>query len=102
MPIKQSRISFIKHLFFLVKVEGESGWPELIPEKYYFATSLLRPRVGDFIVFGNPQNPEQRLVKKVTGIKNNSFSVKGVVSWSAGSADFGDIPKNLVLGKILK
>jgi len=88
-------------MLFLVKVEGESAWPELIPEKYYFATSLLKPRVGDFIVFQNPKNSEQNFVKKIKSVNSLGCEVYGLTSWSSSSKNFGLIKNDLVFGKIL-
>ena len=99
---KPSLINFIKRLLFLVKVEGESGWPELVPEKTYFATSLLKPRVGDFIVFKNPKKPAQILVKKVKARVANRYEVAGDVSWSTSGRDFGVVNNEFILGKLIK
>ncbi len=102
-PIKKSLINFTKilGLIFLVKVEGESAWPNLVPEKRYLATNLLKPKVSDFIVFQNPKNRKEIFVKKVKEIKNNFYFVEGTVSWSESSKNFGQVNKNLVLGKII-
>ena len=88
-------------LLFSVKIEGESAWPELIPGKRYLATNLLKPKIGDFIVFQNPKNRKEMFVKKVSEVKNDSYFVEGTVSWATGSEDFGPVNKSLVLGKIL-
>lgn len=94
MPTKQSPTSFTSRLYsllstrysltkllFVVKVEGESAWPELIPGKYYFATSLLRPKVGRYAVFKNPKKPKQILVKKISAVERDSLEVSSSVSW---------------------
>lgn len=88
-------------LVFSVKVEGESCWPQLIPGKEYLATNLLKPKVSDFIVFQNPKNQREIFVKRVAEIKNNSYCVEGTVSWAESSKNFGEVNKNLVLGKII-
>ena len=88
--------------FFSVHIEGESAWPELISGKNYFATSFFKPKVGDFIVFQNPKNQKEIFVKRVAEIKNNYYYVEGTVSWATSSKNFGEVNKNLVLGKILR
>ncbi|MCP6719338.1 MAG: S26 family signal peptidase [Patescibacteria group bacterium] len=98
---KKLPISFIKRLIFSVEVEGESAWPELIPEKTYLATGIKKPKVGDFIVFLNPENNKEILVKKIKSIEDNYYFVSGNVSWANSSKDFGLVPKELVLGKII-
>lgn len=88
-------------LLFFVKIEGESAWPQLIPQKRYLATNLFSPKTGDFIVFQNPKNRKEIFVKKVKETKNDSYFVEGTVSWATGSKNFGRVNKNLVLGKII-
>jgi len=97
----KEKISILKKSLFLVKVEGESAWPELVPEKIYFATSLLRPKIGNFIVFKNPKNNEQNFVKKIVKITPTGYEIQGLVSWAISSKDFGLVEEELVLGKIL-
>jgi len=92
----------IKRLLFLVKVEGESAWPELVPEKIYFATSLLRPKIGNFIVFKNPKNNEQNFVKKIVKITPAGYEVQGLSSWSSSSEDFGLVNKKSILGTLIR
>ena len=88
-------------LLFTVKVEGESCWPDLVPGKRYFATSLLRPRVGDFIVFKRPSDLRSFLVKKVKEVRGDSYYVEGTVSWGTTSETLGLISHNSVLGRIV-
>lgn len=89
------------NLLFKVKVSGESCWPDLVPNRKYFATSLLPVRVGDFIVFRSPTEPSKKFVKKVREIQSDGYSVSGTVSWASGSDDFGPIPREAILGKII-
>jgi len=84
-----------------VKIEGESLWPELIPGKSYLASSLLKPKTGDYVVFKNPKNPGEVFVKKVKKIIDGSYEVNGTIPWSSSSKTFGLVPKELVLGKII-
>jgi hypothetical protein len=85
-----------------VTVEGESAMPSLLPSRRYFASGLFSPRVGDFAVFKNPKNTDELFVKKVSKIlSDGSYFVESIFSAGSSSADFGDIPKELVLGKIL-
>ena len=90
----------LKNLLFVVKVEGESAFPELIPGRKYLATSLKRPKIGRFIVFKNPRNEAQIMVKKVTDSHPEGFSVSGVVSWGTSSKELGIISPILILGTI--
>ncbi|MBI4086259.1 MAG: S26 family signal peptidase [Candidatus Liptonbacteria bacterium] len=88
-------------MLFLVKVEGESLWPELIPGKRYLATSLFKPNAGDYVIFKNPKNRKEIFVKKVKKIIADSYEVSGIVPWANSSREFGLIPKTLVLGKLI-
>ena len=101
MPTKRLLINFIERIFFLVKVEGESLWPELIPGKRYFATSMLKPNADDYVVFKNPRNQREIFVKKVKRIIDGSYEVGGTVPWSSSSEGFSFVANELVLGKII-
>ncbi len=93
--------SFIKRAIFLVKVEGESAWPELVPEKLYFATNLIKPKKGELVVFKNPKDKKEILVKKIKLIKKNLYFIEGTLPWSESSKSFGLVNKDLILGKII-
>ncbi len=86
---------------FLVKVDGESLWPELVPGKHYLATSLLKPTVGDYIVFKNPNDVRAIFVKKINAVRDGLYEVVGTIPWSSSSEEFGMVPEELVLGKII-
>src|SRR4030042_2650999 len=91
----------VKRAIFLVRVEGESAWPELVSGKTYFAASFLKPKIGDFIVFKNPKDQKEILVKKIRSIRKNSYFAEGTLPWAKSSRDFGQVSKGLILGKIL-
>ena len=76
-------------------------WPRLVPGRRYFATSLLTPRVGDYIVFKNPQNVVQIFVKKIIKKEHGGYNVRGERVGSTGSEHFGLVSKRLVIGKIV-
>ena len=85
----------MKNILFLVKVEGESCWPELVSGRRYLASPLLPIRVGKFVVFKNPADPDQILVKKVLNISDDgTVELGGTVSWSSRHI----VPKSAVLG----
>ena len=98
---KCSLISFIKKAIFLVKIEGESAWPELVSGKIYFATNLVKLKVGNFIIFQNPKNREEILVKKIKLIEENTYFVEGTLPWAESSRNFGSIDRCSIFGKIL-
>jgi hypothetical protein len=93
--------SFIKKLLFIVKIEGESAWPALLPSSRHFATGLLRPKIGDFVVFKNPKSEEEIFVKKVSDIRDGLFFVESVLPGGSSSREFGLVPERFVLGKII-
>ena len=102
----KSAISFFKRILFFVQVTGESCWPDLIPSKKYLATSLLRPKIGDYIIFRTKY--DEIFVKKVKYIKkkenmkgDDSYFVSGNVSWAQDSNSFGLIKKENILGKLI-
>lgn len=84
-------------LLFRVKVEGESLWPELIPGRIYWASGLPRTRVGDYVVFKDPENPSRNIVKKVKEMRNGTLSVEGTIKRSASY----EITSENVIGRLL-
>lgn len=101
-PSSRSLTNFFKHLLFVVKVEGESAFPELLPGSYYLATSLRKPKPGNFIVFTDPNKPSRILVKKVRSISNEGLAVESVVSWGTSSENFGLISQKNVRGIVIR
>ncbi len=89
----------LSRILFTVKVYGESCWPELVPGRKYLATSLIKPKIGDYVVFMTKHG--EIFVKKVTEIKNNSYFVEGRVSWSESSKNLGLINRENVIGKLM-
>lgn len=85
----------------MVKIEGESAWPDLIPGRSYLATNLSRPRIGDFVIFKNPKNKNEIFVKQVKEIKGNDYCLEGRLPWAESSKDFGLVNKNLILGRLI-
>lgn len=97
--------NFFKNILFIVRVTGESCWPELVPSKRYLATNLIKPRIGDYVVFKTKH--DEIFVKKIMEIRedsvkkgNYSYFVSGNVSWGESSREFGMVEKNNVIGKI--
>ncbi len=96
---------YIKRILFTVRVTGESCWPELVPSRRYLATALLKPRIGDYVVFKTKH--DETFVKKVMEIKkdsvkgNYSYFVAGNVSWGESSREFGCVAKENIIGKLL-
>ena len=99
---KKNTISRIKNLLFLVKVEGESAWPDLTPGKSYIATSIAAPKLNDFVIFKNPANLREYYVKKVIRKYKDNYFVAGNISGANSSREFGLIDQKLILGKIIK
>ena len=99
--IRQSLTSCIRKILFRVRVNGESCWPVLVPGKSYWASGLIQVRVGDFIVFKNPTDREQILVKRVREMRGGKYEVGSMVSWGSSSKDFGLVSKKDILGKIM-
>ncbi len=93
-------INFFRHLLFLVKVEGESGWPTLVSGKRYLATNLILPQQGDFLVFRNQHDCEV-YVKQIAEVRRNGYMMESTVSWGSSSRDFGMIPFRATLGVVL-
>lgn len=65
------------------------------------ASGLLAPRVGDFAVFRNPRDPSRVFVKRVGEVEHGFYRMESAVSWGSSSDDFGVVPRELILGKIL-
>ncbi|MBS3903631.1 MAG: hypothetical protein KGZ30_04655 [Anaplasmataceae bacterium] len=73
----------------------------MLPGKIYLATNLKKLRSGQFIVFRNPLDHEQILVKKIQEVRGDNFSVSSTVSWGSSSKDLGFVHKSLILGTII-
>ena len=100
MRIKFLLTNFFKHPLFLVRVEGESLFPVLVPGRRYLASAWGVLRVGDFAVFSNPKEKQEIFVKRVAGRGRDGYIMESTVSWGSSSHDFGPVPRNLILGKI--
>lgn len=66
---------------FHVRVSGESMWPEFIPGKVYWASSLIRPKVGRVIIF-RPDNSSGYILKRIAKINGDVIYASGIVTWS--------------------
>ena len=99
--IAHSLINYFRRALFIVYIEGESGWPYLVPGKRYLASRLVVPRVGGWAVIRNPKNTEQIFVKRVAGLEEGGYIMEGAVSWAASSSDFGPVPRRLIVGKLI-
>ena len=84
----------LMNIVFRVSVSGESCWPELMSGQSYWASSLLRPRVGKFVVF---KREKQHIVKKIQRIEGDTLYVGGTVSWSSSFV----LSRGAVLGRVL-
>lgn len=91
----------MKRILFLVKIDGVSALPVLMPGKYYFASSLIVPCVGRFIVFHYPKESKRLFVKRVKEIRPEGYYVEGLIPGASSSEDFGVVKKELVLGTLV-
>lgn len=87
-------------IVFLVRVEGESLWPALIPGRRYLASGFGVLRTGDLAVFRNPKNEREVFVKRVARESEDGYIMESAVSWGLSSRDFGPVGRRLILGKI--
>lgn len=69
-------------ILFRVRVRGESMWPHLVSGKTYFASGILKPRIGDYVVFHSSLY-EDPIVKRVDALDGDILRVNGSVSWSS-------------------
>ena len=86
-------------------VSGESMAPKFSGgDKLFvcrFIYKLVRPKVGDFVVLGDPRG-ERLILKKIDAIHGSEYFVIG--ENAAGSTDsrtFGAVGKEKILGKVL-
>ena len=85
----------MSRIFFVVKVEGESMWPELIPQHRYFAIGFMAPRPGDMAVARIVTTGEV-VVKRVASCSGDSYSLEGLVPWSSSYV----VSRRDILGKV--
>lgn len=91
----------LKRLFFLVKVEGLSCWPYLKPGRRYFATSLITPKKGDFVIFRDKKNQSRFLVKRVFAKERGGYLASSTLCHATGSENFYSVPITSIEGKLL-
>jgi phage repressor protein C with HTH and peptisase S24 domain len=51
---------------FLIKINGFSCFPNLLPDKIYSVKKIKKPKKGDFLVFKYQKNLLVKRVKKIT------------------------------------
>jgi phage repressor protein C with HTH and peptisase S24 domain len=51
---------------FLIKINGFSCFPDLLPDKIYSVKKIKKPKKGDFLVFKYKKNLLVKRVKKIT------------------------------------
>ncbi len=98
--IKSLLTNYFRRMLFVVRVDGESMYPSLIPGRVYLASNLFALRQGDFAVFRNPKETGRIFVKRVEEIRDGAYIMESSVSWGSSSRDFGPVDKRLVEGKI--
>lgn len=101
MRIAHLLINYFSRLLFVVRVEGESLRPWLVPGRRYLASSFFVPKVGDIAVFRNPCAPQEVFVKRVAAVRDGAYIMKSTVSWGSSSDDFGIVPRRLIVGKLI-
>jgi len=92
--------SHFNRALFIVRVQGESGWPMLVPGRRYLASGLFVPRTSDWAVFRHPHEPGTIYIKRVREILDTGYIMEGTVSWASSSDDFGPVPKQYIIGKV--
>ena len=89
----------------LLKVQGDSLWPDFREGDYVFAAGVPFPawkiKAGDVIVFHQPGHGT--LIKRVHRVLDNgqSFEVRGTQIYSSDSRNFGPVPRGHVSGKVV-
>ncbi len=73
--IKKLLKNFSKKLF-LVKIDGLSCFPDLIPNKIYLAQNLFQPKIGQYVVF---LEEKKYLVKRLISKTKNYLLLKGKI-----------------------
>ncbi|MDP3735614.1 MAG: hypothetical protein Q8R39_04270 [bacterium] len=87
---------------FRVRVSGLSCWPCLVPGKTYWATSLRRARVGDFVVVSGAAIGESCIlyvVKRVAEQNVDTLVLASTLSWSEATYT---VPRNAVHGVLAR
>lgn len=92
----------IRRLIFLVDVTGDSMSPVLENGKSYLASSLLKPQVGKIIIFKNPLNLNQVMIKKIISETSEGYEVVGLITGSTSSKEIGYIKKENIIGTLFK
>lgn len=87
----------LKFLLFRVKVHGESMWPVLTPERTYWASNLIKPKVGRIAVARAPEAPHGYVIKKITKIENGQYTLDGLTTDSFTY----QIPREEILGILI-
>lgn len=88
------------------RVVGHSMEPLLKPQEEVLinpsAYSRFPPAPGDLVVTRHPLRPEMRLIKWVVSVDGNSCFLQGLnLAASTDSRDFGRVPHDQMLGKVV-
>lgn len=85
----------------LFKIKGDSLFPLYKEGQIVFclSSSFSNLKVGDIVVFN--QKDYGLMIKKIQSIKDNRYFLVGTTPSSIDSRNFGDIPKNDILYKLL-
>ena len=76
--------------------------PALLPRDRLLVAQWSRVRVGDVVVFVEPDRVRTISVKRVVGVKDGWIEVRGDnLNVSRDSREFGPVPRGLVFGRAI-
>ena len=88
------------------KIEDKSMEPKLKPGDYVLVNKLAyvfqKPAKRDVIIFRHPKEKNKFLIKRIASITDSGeyFVVGDNKNQSSDSRNFGNIKKNLIIGKV--
>ena len=91
-----------KYGFMVAKVEGSSMLPRLRPGSLILLLKTQNLKVGQVAIARRPDRPNLLVIKRVKVVTKNGYWLEGDnQSESDDSRIFGEVEKELVLGKFL-
>ena len=91
-----------KYGFMVAKVQGSSMVPRLKAGDLIFLQKTQKLKVGQIAIAQRPDRPNLLVIKRVKAVTKNGYWLEGDnQSESDDSRIFGEVDKNLILGKFI-
>ena len=88
--------------FKIIKIQGRSMEPSLKDGQFALLRKTKKAKLGDILVFRDPEHEKRILVKRVQALlKEGYFVIGDNISESRDSRKFGTVDFDRVIGKVI-